>query len=74
MKNNKVCPKCSSTDILRVHARSGHDNRVPIPGLLGLGFKRITITRYICGSCGYCEEWVDSQEDLQKLKDGYDRA
>ena len=34
-------------------------------------FRTVKVTRYLCGSCGFSEEWIDAPEDLQKLKEKY---
>ena len=36
-----------------------------------VGFGTVKVTRYLCGSCGFSEEWIDSPEDLHKLKEKY---
>ena len=69
MKNTHTCPKCNSREIMRIEGRSG-----------GYGggndiaadfFRTVKVTRYLCGSCGFSEEWIDAPEDLQKLKEKY---
>ena len=71
MKNSGQCPKCGSHDIIRVLTR--HDR-------LGLGVNimvkiwptvAVPITRYLCSTCGYLEEWVDSPENIAKVRDQY---
>jgi hypothetical protein len=34
-------------------------------------FSSVKVTRYLCSSCGFSEEWIDSPEDLHKLKENY---
>ena len=34
-------------------------------------FRTVKVTRYLCGSCGFSEEWIDAPEDLHKLKEKY---
>ena len=34
-------------------------------------FSSVKVTRYLCGSCGFSEEWIDSPKDLHKLKENY---
>lgn len=67
MKITKVCPKCNSTDIIRVEDSVrgyGAGNNIPM-GATILSF--IKVPRYVCGECGYAEEWIDI-EDIPKLK------
>lgn len=72
MKNCRVCPKCNDKNIIR------------IPGLTGIygvgnniqvGFWKgtVNVTRYLCCNCGYSEEWIDSEEDINKLKEKYNQ-
>ncbi|BCM93947.1 hypothetical protein IAD21_05842 [Abditibacteriota bacterium] len=64
MKNTGICPKCESQEIVHVAEMGYH--YIPIST-----FKGVAIARYICTHCGYCEEWIDSPEDREKLKDRY---
>lgn len=63
MKNTKVCPKCNSSDIL-----VDPPTRMNMGKQICVGRIQVTLTRYVCFCCGYIEEWIDSQEWLQKLK------
>jgi transposase-like protein len=57
MKNSKTCPKCRSTDIIRLpgHVRGyGAGNNVVVGKWLLM--KLVLVTRYLCGSCGFSEE------------------
>jgi hypothetical protein len=36
-------------------------------------FSAIKVTRYLCASCGFIEEWIDSPDDIAKLKKKYAR-
>lgn len=67
MKNTRICPKCSSADIVRIDGYTG---------AYGLGnnmmtgntvFSAVNVNRYICCACGYTEEWID-REDIEKVK------
>jgi len=67
MKNNKQCPKCNSTDIIRVNGSSrgyGAGNNIMIGTTI---FSAVKVNRYICCNCGFCEEWIDT-EDISKIK------
>lgn len=71
MKNSSVCPKCNSTDILRIPGSTGAygsgDNI-----LMGYSvFSAINVTRYLCCNCGYSEEWIDEKSDIEKLRRKY---
>ena len=64
MKNG-ACPKCGSDEIIRVRGVSS----------IYTGMANIVtpayVTRFICGLCGFCEEWIEDSEDIQKLKEKY---
>ena len=64
MKNTKVCPKCKSPDVL-----VDPPTRYSMGKEIRVGRIQVTLTRYVCLGCGYIEEWVDSPELLQKLKE-----
>ena len=34
-------------------------------------FFDIIVTRYLCSSCGYLEDWIDSPEDMDKIRRKY---
>ena len=66
MKNTRVCPKCSSTDIAVVDGNVGPygtGNNIMLGGTV---FQAVKVNRYICGKCGFSEEWIN-QEDLVKI-------
>ncbi|VYU30152.1 hypothetical protein [Clostridium tertium] len=66
MKNNKVCPKCSSNKILRIEGTTGVygvGNNIPAGFLKGT----VNVSRYLCCNCGFIEEWVEDKSDIEKL-------
>lgn len=67
MKNTKICPKCNSSDILIVDGYAGaygSGNNI----MTGMTiFSAVKVDRYICCSCGYTEEWINTK-DMDKLK------
>lgn len=65
MKNTKKCPKCGSHNI-RVFKFSLKNPQGQTIFTGTLGFTRIKLDRYVCGSCGYVEAWV-SEDDLPKV-------
>jgi hypothetical protein len=69
MKNSKKCPKCQSTDIVRIS--DGWMNYIKT----GMTFRSaVKITRRLCASCGFIEEWIDSAEDIAKVKKRFGAA
>jgi predicted nucleic-acid-binding Zn-ribbon protein len=68
MKNGNQCVKCGLTDIVKVpgSVKYGTGNAVEV----GLG-SFVAVTRYVCTGCGFSEEWIDSQIDIQRIKRRY---
>lgn len=69
MKRSGKCPKCCSANIVRVpdhpcrHA-SGNNIYTTTATLAG----KIPVIRYVCCNCGYVENWVERENELQKIK------
>jgi hypothetical protein len=66
MKNTKTCPKCKCREIVIVPGSVGlfgSGNNIPLDWL-----KYITVSRYLCCGCGFSEEWIENQEDREKIK------
>ena len=64
-----MCPKCDSTDIIRIKGGSawtGYQNFIR-----GTMTRMVMVTRYLCADCGFSEEWVEKEKDLQLLKKKY---
>ena len=67
MRNTHSCPKCRSTDILRIPGKAGGygaGNNILVGATI---FSAVLVTRYLCAYCGFSEEWVDDRADLEKL-------
>jgi predicted nucleic-acid-binding Zn-ribbon protein len=67
MKNTGRCPKCSNTDLLRIEGQAGSygsGNIIPVGWTI---FSVVKVTRFLCTSCGFSEEWIESPEDIAKL-------
>jgi ribosomal protein S27AE len=71
VKNSRKCPKCQSADIVRIpnDVASGYKNRIMV-GVL----KTVTPVRYVCGACGFAEEWLDSPADIERIKAYYQNS
>ena len=63
MKNEKRCPKCNSTDIIKVP--DNLCNKIQAKWSM---LSMVVLHRYVCCDCGFSEEWVDTDE-LQILKE-----
>ena len=68
MKTTKTCPKCGSTDVLRVEDVRGERG---INLVLGW-FSSVPVTRCACAACGYVESWVDDKY-LPDLRQRYEQ-
>lgn len=70
MKNSKGCPKCQSTDIIKIPGKAGaygSGNNI----MTGMSiFSAVLVDRYVCSQCGFSEEWINT-EDIKKLKKYY---
>nr|WP_326184895.1 hypothetical protein [uncultured Oscillibacter sp.] len=68
MKNTCVCPKCGSRDIVRVpdDAHRYLANSICITKLATV--ERVPVARYVCRGCGYVENWVETQGELERVK------
>lgn len=69
MKTTHLCPKCNSSDILIIpgyEGAYGAGNNIPT----GFFKKTALVSRYLCCSCGYSEEWIE-KEDIENLKKKY---
>ncbi|MBD5081386.1 MAG: hypothetical protein HDT44_06430 [Ruminococcaceae bacterium] len=67
MKNNKTCPKCGGLDIIIVDGyvgAYGSGNNIMTGATV---FSAVKVDRYICCSCGFTEEWINTG-DIEKVK------
>ena len=48
----------------------GVGNNIPVGWS---NFSAVLVTRYLCASCGFSEEWVDDKAGLGKLAAKYNR-
>lgn len=68
MKNTGICPKCSSSKIVRFDQYWGDGGSKTQGVHVRTGFLRGAELRlYVCANYGYCESWIDN-EDLSKIK------
>lgn len=70
MKNKHICPKCGSHEIILVPGKSdlyGIGNNIQVGMSI---FSAVLVDRFVCGSCGYSEEWIN-KEDIAVLKAKY---
>ena len=70
MKNTKKCPKCGSSEIIKIPGKAGaygSGNNIPIGATT---FSAVPVDRYLCNECGFSEEWVDL-DYMKKVKKKY---
>jgi len=71
MKNTETCSKCNSREIIKIPGKAGaygSGNNIQVGSTI---FSAVKITRYLCFECGYSEEWIDSREDIEKLRNRF---
>ena len=69
MKNTGQCVKCNSEDVIRIS--QGWSKATTYANVIVTGWTAISavkVVRYLCGSCGYSEEWIDDKESIEKLR------
>lgn len=64
MKNSSTCPKCQSTDVIRIEGSKVNQNHKL--SLDKWGVKNVVIDRYLCVQCGYTEEWIQLDEKFDR--------
>ena len=70
MRYTKRCPKCGSTDLFMVRGYTGGygtGNNIMVGATI---FSAVPVHRYVCGCCGYTEEWLD-REDIEKVRNSW---
>jgi len=68
MRNSSECPKCQSSDIVQIRQPGPYANNIVTGMTL---FSLANITRYLCAACGFTEEWVESADDIARIKKKY---
>jgi len=71
MKNSRTCPKCQTNEIIRIPGdvrAFGAGNNISVGATI---FSAVKVTRYLCALCGFSEEWVESIDDIARLKKKY---
>lgn len=67
MKNKRICPKCGSSDTRIIDGYAGaygSGNNIMTGATI---FSAVNVDRYICCSCGFTEEWINT-EDIPKIE------
>lgn len=72
MKNTRICPKCHSSDIVRVPdnpRRYSSGNNIYLSTLTLA--RKIPVIRYVCCECGYLENWVEIQAEREAIRNRF---
>lgn len=71
MRFSQTCPKCSGTQIMRSAGKKmdQHGNKIRFNA-----FKKIPLDHFTCINCGYTEEWVTDDKELEFLRKKYDKG
>ena len=67
MKKIEACPKCGGTDVIRVPGGSTKPPRITVAGFNNF----VPVTRYVCGGYGFGEQWLDSTDDIVRVRKAY---
>jgi ribosomal protein S27AE len=67
-KQKNKCAKCSSPELLSIPTMPGEEPRIAVGER---GMQMVAVSKFVCGNCGYIEEWVQDARDLEKLRKEY---
>jgi hypothetical protein len=67
VKTTGKCPKCGGTDLIVIPPITIYGNVISGRTI----FTIIRCARYVCGACGFIEEYVEDQADIETLKRRY---
>lgn len=67
MKNG-TCVKCGQADVYQSEVSARSSDRVTLKeGVVGKDAS--SVTRYVCGSCGYLEYYLTQEQDLSFVRE-----
>ncbi len=69
VKNKRCCPKCCSENIVRIPDsinRYSSGNNIYTTKMTLSG--KIPVIRYVCCDCGFVENWIEKDYELDKIK------
>jgi rubredoxin len=65
MKPNWTCPKCKAKDPIHVPGKKGGPGGVEVTRFLR---GNLQPSRYVCGKCGFVEEYFETREHLDAVR------
>jgi hypothetical protein len=68
MKRKNLCAKCKAPNLLPIPIVPGEEPHIVVGER---GMRSVAVRKYVCGQCGYIEEWVDNIDDLAELRKEY---
>lgn len=68
MRNTGICPKCGAARVIRIPDSGRYANGNNIYTTKMTLFGKVPVIRYVCGACGYVEDWVENKAELEKLE------
>lgn len=72
MKNTGQCVKCESKDVIRVVQSWAHTSEYANVIITDSTITNaVKVIRYVCGECGYSEEWIDDKRGIEKIREKY---
>jgi ribosomal protein S27AE len=72
MKNSEQCPKCGHDSFFVARGWTGVFGTGQYVKSHGFMATPVKLDRHICLGCGYVEEWISSDKDLQQLREKSD--
>jgi len=60
-----VCPKCAGSECIYIPGYKGGRGGVPVTAFLTSALQP---SRYICGQCGFVEEYFDNRDHLEAVR------
>ena len=67
-----LCIKCGQEDVYRSEVSPRSSDRVTLKeGVIGRDAS--SVTRYVCGTCGYLEYYLTTDQDLQKIRETWEK-
>ena len=61
MKNTNICPKCQSTDVIKLKTFKSTSSSNTVQ-LTKWGTQSAFFDRYLCLSCGFIEQYADLED------------
>ena len=68
MKRQAKCAKCGAAEIIRIPGTVGAYGSGNNIKLGGIPVRYVLVSRYVCAACGFSEDWVDSAQDIDRLR------